>query len=59
MEEIYEMSKLTRLKLLHNEIHELPDDIGRLQSLINLNLCDNMLTLLPGICMPKWISKRA
>ena len=53
------MSKLTRLKLLHNEIHELPDDIGKLQSLINLNLCDNMLTLLPGICMPEWISKRA
>ena len=47
VDEIYEIKGLTRLKLLHNELHELPETIGNLEHLVNLNLCDNKLAWLP------------
>ena len=33
--QVYQITGLTRLKLLHNELPELPDDIGNLVHLVN------------------------
>jgi Leucine-rich repeat (LRR) protein len=47
VDQVYQMTLLTSLKLLHNEIKELPEDFGNLTNLVSLNLIDNLLVKLP------------
>ncbi|XP_012216848.1 leucine-rich repeat protein 1-like [Linepithema humile] len=40
-------SKLTNLEINHNQLKELPVQVGKLKALIRLSVCNNLLTELP------------
>ncbi|HEV2611924.1 MAG TPA: leucine-rich repeat domain-containing protein [Noviherbaspirillum sp.] len=46
--ELFEMTKLTRLRLGHNQISELPAALGELKELTSLDLSANQISVLPA-----------